>query len=165
MADATARNGFFERGGAWVLIQFVLIAAVIIPSILFHGVEMWPGIHAVGIVLLLAGGVFGISGVMILGRNSTPLPHPRDGSQLVQSGIYSVVRHPLYTSVMLASLGWALTWKSWFALPPALMLIPFFRAKVRREERWLLEKFPDYADYSRRIPRFIPNFRRPSKLN
>ena len=164
MADAPARSVFFERGGVWVLVQFGLIAAVLIPSILCHGVAMWPGIRAVGIVLLAVGGVFGISGVRMLGRNTTPLPHPRDGSQLVQSGIYRVVRHPLYTSVMLASLGWALSWESWLALPPALLLIPFFHAKARCEERWLREKFPEYADYSLRVPRFIPNFRRPSKL-
>ena len=100
---------------------------------------------------------------MALGRNSTPFPRPSDGSQLVQTGIYGMVRHPLYTSVMTASLGWALIWESWYAVLPALMLIPFFHAKVRREERWLQEKFPDYADYARRVPRFIPRFSR--KLN
>ena len=62
---------------------------------------------------------------------------------------------------MLASLGWALIWQSWQAFIASQVLIPFFHAKARREERWLREQFPDYADYERRVPRFIPRFGRP----
>ena len=74
----------------------------------------------------------------------------------MRHGIYSVMRHPLYTSVMLASLGWALLWQSGPALVAALLLAPFFDAKARREERWLAERFPDYGDYQRRVARFLP---------
>ena len=81
---------------------------------------------------------------------------PRHDSQLVQSGIYSRVRHPLYTSVILCSLGWALIWQSWPALVAAVALIPFFAAKTRREEHWLREKFPGYADYEKQVKRFVP---------
>lgn len=145
-----------------MLSQFVLLAAVIIPALRFHEAARWPGVCTAGLVLLLVSGVFGIAGVMVLGRNTTPFPQPRDGAHLVQSGIYGVVRHPLYTSAMLASLGWALAWGSWFSLLPALALIPFFHAKARREERWLRDKFPEYAAYARRVPRFIPRLRRPA---
>ena len=162
MADAPKGKGFFGRGGAWVLAQFVLLAFVFVTAAMFHEQAMWPGGRILGIVLMLLSGVFGIPGVWILGRNTTPFPHPLDGSHLVRNGIYGRVRHPLYTSVMLGSLGWALVWNSWFALLPALILIPFFQAKVRHEEGWLREKFPEYADYARRIPRFIPRFCRPA---
>jgi protein-S-isoprenylcysteine O-methyltransferase Ste14 len=74
----------------------------------------------------------------------------------VQHGIYARVRHPLYTSVMLASLGWALIWQSWPAFFAALALLPFFHAKARREEQWLSAQFPGYPDYARRVPRFLP---------
>jgi len=77
-------------------------------------------------------------------------------SQLVQHGIYAVIRHPLYTSVISVSLGWALVWQSWPAILVAAALIPFFHAKAHHEERWLREKFPEYADYERRVRRFIP---------
>jgi protein-S-isoprenylcysteine O-methyltransferase Ste14 len=83
---------------------------------------------------------------------------------LVQRGIYARVRHPLYTSVMLASLGWALIWQSGSSLLAALALVPFFHAKARREERWLCETFPDYADYASRVPRFIPRLAPVSKV-
>ena len=64
---------------------------------------------------------------------------------------------------MLASLGWALIWQSRPALIAALILIPFFHAKARREEQWLRKQFPDYVDYERRVPRFIPRLSRPPK--
>jgi len=61
--------------------------------------------------------------------------------------------------VMLLGLGWAMLCWSWLAMGVALGLIPFFRAKTRREERWLTEKFAGYADYARRVPRFWPRLR------
>ena len=116
---------------------------------------------AAGAGLFGLGGYLGIVEVVVLGRNRTPYPQPREGSLLVQRGIYARVRHPLYTSVMVASVGWALIWQSAPAFIAALVLIPFFHAKARREERWLRERFPDYPDYEDRVPRFIPRLRRP----
>ncbi len=49
-----------------------------------------------------------------------------------------------------------MVWQSWPAFLAAAMLIPFFHAKARHEERRLREKFPDYAEYERRVRRFIP---------
>ena len=126
MTDAPKASGFLSRGGAWVVVQSILMTAVI-----------------------------------VLGRNRTPYPQPREGSELVQHGVYAQVRHPLYTSVILASLRWSLIWQSWPAFIAALVLIPFFHAKARREELWLREQFPGYADYERRVPRFVPRLRRP----
>jgi protein-S-isoprenylcysteine O-methyltransferase Ste14 len=162
MTDATHRSGFLERGGAWVLAQFVLLTAVILLGVMFHGnwTRVW--LIAAGTGLFALGGGFGIAGVVVLGRNRTPFPQPRVNSELIQGGIYARVRHPLYTSVMLASLGWALIWQSWPALIVALVLIPYFVAKARREEGWLREKFPGYADYEKRVPRFLPRLLPPS---
>ncbi len=75
---------------------------------------------------------------------------------LVQHGIYARLRHPLYTAVFCAVLGWSLVWQSWPALAFSLALGVFFDAKARREESWLREKFPEYPDYERRVRRFIP---------
>lgn len=147
---------FFQRGGGWVLAQFVLMAAVLVlawrcPRNALGAWSLWTG----GVLLAL-GGAVGLAGVVALGRGTTPLPRPGPGAQFVQTGIYARIRHPLYLSVMLASLGWALLWQSWPALVAALALIPFLHAKARREERWLREAFPQYPDYAKRVPGFIP---------
>ena len=153
-------DGFLVRGGAWVVAQSILMIAVILLGVVFPGDGSRLAVIATGVVLFGAGGCFGIAGVIVLGRNRTPFPQPRPGSELVQRGIYARVRHPLYTSVMLASLGWALIWQSAAAFAAAIALIPFFHAKARREERWLCEMFPGYADYQKQVPRFIPRLQR-----
>ena len=156
MTDPRNPNNFIARGGAWVVVQFALMTAVIVLGVMFPGDWTCLPVIAAGSVLFVVGGYFGIAGMLVLGRNRTPYPQPRDGSELVQRGIYARVRHPLYTSVMLASLGWALIWQSAASCGAAVALIPFFHAKARREERWLRQQFPDYAGYERRVRRFIP---------
>ncbi len=161
---SNASNNFMARGGAWVIVQFVLMMAVIFLGVLAHGDWTQPTLMTAGAGLLVVGGYFGITGVLVLGRNRTPYPRPRAGSDLVQHGIYARVRHPLYTSVMLASLGWALVWQSATSFMAALVLVPFFHAKARREERWLCEKFPGYPEYAERVPRFVPRPGKPPNL-
>ena len=153
-------DGFLVRGGTWVVAQSILMMAVLLLAVVFPGDGTRLAVSATGGVFFCAGACFGIAGVIVLGRNRTPFPQPRPGSELVQRGIYARVRHPLYTSVMLASLGWALIWQSAAALAAAIVLIPFFHAKARREERWLCEMFPGYADYKKQVPRFIPRLQR-----
>jgi len=159
-----ARQPLHDRGALWVAAQTVLLLAVVVLAVVQAGDWTRTGLIAAGALLFTAGGVFGVAGVVVLGRNRTPFPRPREGSELVQRGIYARVRHPLYTSVMLSSLGWALIWQSTPALGVALVLIPFFWAKARHEEKWLREKFPGYADYARRVPPFLPRLRRRAKV-
>lgn len=150
---------FWQRGGAWVLAQSVLMAAAIVLGVVLHGDWTARAVIVSGVVLFLAGGGIGIAGVWVLGRNRTPFPRPRERSAFIQHGIYARVRHPLYLSVMLASLGWALIWQSWPSLIAALILIPFFQAKARHEEHWLRGTFPGYAEYERRVSAFLPRLR------
>ena len=105
---------------------------------------------------MVVGAGIALAGALALGRNLTPFPKPTEQAQLVRHGIYAIIRHPLYTSVISVSIGWALVWQSWPALLVAVTLIPFFHAKVRYEECWLRQKFPEYADYEKRVRRFIP---------
>ncbi len=148
-------NRFFQRGGAWVAAQGVLLTAVALLAVCFRG-GGFPSEVLAGVALMLVGASVALAGAMALGRNLTPFPKPSDSAQLVRHGIYAVVRHPLYTSVITVAIGWALVWQSWPALLVAAMLIPFFHAKALHEERWLRERFPGYADYERRVRRFIP---------
>jgi protein-S-isoprenylcysteine O-methyltransferase Ste14 len=152
-------EGLPNRGTIWVVTQSLLLLAVVLLGVLQPGDWTRAGLIVTGAVLFLVGGVVGVAGVLVLGRNRTPFPRPRENSELVQHAIYARVRHPLYTSVMLSSLGWALIWQSAAAAVAALVLVPFFLAKARHEERWLRAKFPAYADYARRVPAFLPRLR------
>jgi protein-S-isoprenylcysteine O-methyltransferase Ste14 len=147
---------FLERGGIWVVSQAVLLLSVLGLSLVFHSSPRSQGMLLAGVSLLIVGGGFGTAGFLALRGNLTPFPKPRPGGSLVRSGIYAWVRHPLYTSVLLSAIGWALAWQSWPALLAALCLAPFFEAKARREENWLREQFAEYAEYARQTRRFIP---------
>jgi protein-S-isoprenylcysteine O-methyltransferase Ste14 len=109
-----------------------------------------------GGALLLLGAWLGIRGDRDLGAHRTPFPRPKDNADLVTSGIYARVRHPLYAAVIALGMAWALLWRSEPALVLAVVQVPFFDAKARREERWLRERFAGYDEYAKRVQRFIP---------
>lgn len=156
---------FWHRGGGWVLVQSALMIAVVVLGVGFQGDWSHEPLILTGVALFLAGGVVGIAGVRALGNNRWSAIHPREGSALVQQGIYAQVRHPLYLSVILVSLGWAGIWQSWPSFIVAVTVIPFFYAKARREEVWLRQRFSEYVNYEKRVPRFFPSLRprRPAK--
>ena len=54
------------------------------------------------------------------------------------------------------ALGWALYVQGWLTLGYVVALFVFLDAKSRREERWLAERFPAYADYQQRVRKLIP---------
>ena len=112
---------------------------------------MVAGLALGGIGLTLA-----VAGLWWLGDNLSALPHPKDDATLVQSGPYRVVRHPIYSGLIVGALGWALMNTSLLTLVYAVILLVFFDIKSRREERWLARKFPDYAAYQARVAKLIP---------
>jgi amino acid transporter len=147
---------FCERGGVWVVVQSILMLTVIgvAPG---TSSELGTFTLRVGWLLIGLGALFGLAGVAALKGNRTAFPKPREGSELVQHGIYAWVRHPLYTSVLLVSMGWALIWQSAIALLLALGMVPFFYAKAKLEEHWLRARFSEYAGYEGRVrSRFLP---------
>ncbi|MBM3844727.1 MAG: isoprenylcysteine carboxylmethyltransferase family protein [Verrucomicrobia bacterium] len=146
----------FRRGSGWVIAQFAIMFALLAAGPVWPGdwtaAWSWPA----GSVLLILGAWLGIRGERDLGKHRTPYPRPKPDCQLITSGIYGFIRHPLYAAVITLGFAWALLWRSEPALVLAALQIPFFDAKARREERWLLERFTAYADYTRRVKRFIP---------
>lgn len=147
---------FIQRGGLWVAGQSGLLFAVIILGVVFHGGGKNLPIMACGAGFFAIALGCGLAGAVALGRNLTPFPKPFTHTQLVQGGIYGLMRHPLYTAVFCGSVGWALVWQSWPALVTSLALGAFFDAKARHEERWLRQQFPDYDGYAQKVCRFIP---------
>lgn len=107
-------------------------------------------------MLLLLGGASAVAAVFTLGSNLSPLPHPKAGTTLVTSGPYRLVRHPIYSGVLLMSLGWALVNASSLTLFYGALLTLLFDRKARREERALQAALPEYADYQKRSKRLLP---------
>jgi protein-S-isoprenylcysteine O-methyltransferase Ste14 len=141
---------------AWIAAQFGTLALLLVVGPLWggHWENYWSA--RVGRGLLILSGVIALGGFLSLGRNLTPNPQPRANATLVQHGIYAFIRHPLYCSLILGGFGWALLWRSVPALAAALVLAAVLNGKSRVEERFLRERFPEYATYSRKVRRFIP---------
>jgi protein-S-isoprenylcysteine O-methyltransferase Ste14 len=114
---------------------------------------MW---FAIGAGALVSGCWLLLRGFFDLGPSMTPLPRPRHGGRLIESGIYARLRHPIYAGLILGSLGWSALTRSPAAVVVAVVLAAFLDAKSRREEAWLLDRYPAYAAYRLRTKRFLP---------
>ena len=144
-----------RRGEGWFLLQMVLFGVILVaPRIISMSFPWW--LQGLGVVLLAAGGVFGTWGMVALGRNLTPFPKPIEGGELVTTGPYARVRHPIYTGLILGTLGWALFRANLIGVALAAALFVFFDLKSRREERWLVEAYAGYTEYQRRVRKLIP---------
>ena len=91
-----------------------------------------------------------------LGANLTPLPCPKDNAVLIQTGFYQYVRHPIYFGVLLAAVAWLLIFPGIYILLYSICLFLLFDIKARREEVWLIERFPSYREYQTRVKKLIP---------
>ena len=149
------------RGAEWVAVQIVLLVAIMLIPPNLAGLPAWP--EPIRTISLFAGLVIGFFGLALvgisslnLGTNLSVFPRPVDDGVLVQSGLYAIVRHPIYSGVILSALGWSLFRASLPALILTVALALFFDQKARREERWLEQKYPDYPGYRQRVRKLIP---------
>jgi protein-S-isoprenylcysteine O-methyltransferase Ste14 len=149
------------RGEGWVIGQLALLALLVVVS-LPQLPTLWPAGGfgwarlAAGSAAIAIGGWSAVRGLTDLGESLTPMPRPRADGRLIESGIYARLRHPIYAGLMLASIGWSVLTASLPAFLVALLLAAFLDAKARREEAWLLDRYPGYWDYRRRSKRFVP---------
>lgn len=148
-------------GEGWVVGQFALIGLLIIvglsgkPTLWPASFIGWVGFLA-GVAALAVGGWLAFRAMVDLGASMTPVPRPRPDGHLIDSGIYTRLRHPIYAGLMLAGFGWSALTQSVGAFVVALLLAAFLDAKARREETWLLERYDAYEAYRRRSKRFVP---------
>ncbi len=162
-APPVARAAWWKgpRGEWYVAGQVALIALGL------FGPRTWPGgphlaigdpvIQTAAAVLLIAGGLGLLAaGGIWLGRNLTPVPHPKDGSRLVDTGPFALVRHPMYAGGIVLGFGWALYVRGPLTLGYAILIFAFLDIKSRREEQWLREAFAGYEAYQRRVRKLIP---------
>jgi protein-S-isoprenylcysteine O-methyltransferase Ste14 len=146
------------RGEGWVVIQAVLFGLLALAGTAGPAwSDPWlvPG-RVAGAVLVGTGLVTAGLGLVGLRENLTAVPRPVEGGRLIESGIYGLVRHPIYTGIIAAAAGFGLVTASLPALLVALAFLFFFDLKSRREEAWLLAAYPGYARYRRRVRKLVP---------
>jgi protein-S-isoprenylcysteine O-methyltransferase Ste14 len=119
-----------------------------------------PLLRVVGLALIVLGVLFLALAGYAYWKTNHALPYvtptPNAGAKLVETGIYSRVRHPIYTAVLLGAFGLALAHGHVAPLLIALIMGVFFTAKARYEETMLRGVYPTYANYMERTGRFLP---------
>ena len=138
----------------WLLVVFQVIRAD------WLGLRLWPhtlAVEAAGLALTIAGCLFAIWARVTLGSNWSGLPKVKQEHELIVKGPYALVRHPIYSGLLLGlagtfiavgTLGGVLVW--------VLMAISY-AIKMRQEERLMRETFPEaYPEYRRRVKALIP---------
>jgi protein-S-isoprenylcysteine O-methyltransferase Ste14 len=110
----------------------------------------------IGLVLLTLGLGFAIWARLHIGRNwGTPMTQ-KDDPELVTSGPYHLVRHPIYSGVLLAGIGTCVA-LSWLWLTAVVLAGVYFVYSATVEERYLTAQFPDhYPAYKRTTKMLVP---------
>jgi protein-S-isoprenylcysteine O-methyltransferase Ste14 len=145
-----------KRGEGWVLLQLVLFVLVAVAPLFVERYPFPPWLRVLGALISLAGVALATLGLLALGPSLSPFPKPVDNGQLVTTGIYGIVRHPIYTGLIIGAIGWALLTAALLGLVLAIVLFLFFDVKSRREERWLAQKYAGYGAYRERVRKLIP---------
>ncbi|MGN6392101.1 MAG: methyltransferase family protein [Gemmatimonadales bacterium] len=143
-------------------------APLVIGVLLFAAPRLWPGVltrrfvpvgpifPVLGTLLLAAGLGFSVWARRHLGRNWSTNVVVKEDHALVRTGPYRLVRHPIYTGLLLAFFGMALAIGEWRALAGLVCFVISFAIKSRLEEARMRETFPAYEQYRRETRALIP---------
>lgn len=110
----------------------------------------------VGMILTVIGSIVVVLAFAKLNHRLSPFPTPVRDGDLVQTGVYGFARHPIYSGLLLAALGYALLLGSGTKLLVTALLALLFYYKSSYEEKLLERRFPAYEAYRKRVGRFGP---------
>lgn len=122
--------------------------------LIFHDAETssW-----IGLLLCVLGVATRLLALQKLGKQFSAYVTLQEEHELVQSGIYGVVRHPLYLSLLFAGPGFALVFRSLLVWPILALTLAFITIRIRQEERLLAAKFGGVFDqYCKRTWTLMP---------
>ena len=115
-------------------------------------------LSSAGVFVAVSGVVISVVAMLKLDQNLTAFPTPKANSELVSSGLYKFIRHPIYTGVILFVFGYAVFKMSIFKMILAVLLLILFWFKSKYEEKRLQEKYSGYSEYQQKTGRFFPKF-------
>ena len=114
-------------------------------------------IIVLGTIAIVIGCIMNIMGRFNLGSNWANHIKIYDEHTLVQKGMYKIVRHPLYASIMLMFYGACLVYRNLLCfLAVTVIFIPFMYYRAKQEEALLIQTFSEYNDYKNRVGMFFP---------
>jgi protein-S-isoprenylcysteine O-methyltransferase Ste14 len=110
-----------------------------------------------GVAVTVAGLLFAVWARVYLGQNWSSAVTIKEDHELVQTGPYGLVRHPIYTGILTGILGSAIAIGEVRGLVSVLLFLASFWIKLKLEERWMRETFgAKYDEYARRVRALVP---------
>jgi protein-S-isoprenylcysteine O-methyltransferase Ste14 len=118
-------------------------------------VGLWP--FWLGAAVTIAGLLFAVWAREHLGRNWSRSVTIKQGHELITTGPYSVVRHPIYTGILTGFLGMAIAISQVRGFIVFILFFLAFWIKLRMEEQWMRSQFGEtYATYAHRTAALVP---------
>jgi protein-S-isoprenylcysteine O-methyltransferase Ste14 len=118
-----------------------------------------PSIGKFGVTVTVVGIAFAIWARWHLGENWSATVTLKEGHELISSGPYRYIRHPIYSGMLVAFVGTALALGEYRALISVGIVLVAFYTKAKKEERLLTQEFGEkFREHSRRTGMFLPKF-------
>jgi len=114
-------------------------------------IQVTPFSYFVGFLIIIIAFIILLVAIKDLGRNLSPFPRPINNSNLVTSGIYRYMRHPMYYSLIFISFGIFITKLSIYYLFLLISLGLIIKFKISLEEQYLNNKFKNYLLYKNNV--------------
>jgi protein-S-isoprenylcysteine O-methyltransferase Ste14 len=142
-----------------IVIAIVLLSTNRIPLPWLYR-ELWPqGIWPfwIGAAITVAGLLFAVWARLHLGRNWSSAVTIKQGHELITTGPYALVRHPIYTGILAGFLGSAIALSQVRGVVGFALVFVVLWAKLRMEEEWMRSQFGEtYAAYARHTAALVP---------
>jgi len=142
-----------------VALTYVIIQAIILGLLIFVNITYGFSVRKFVIIGSILEWI-GILGILVaaysIRRSLTAMPLPKEHGQLATNGLYKYVRHPMYTSVLIFSLGLAINSGEFYKYLLVVALTALFYYKSIYEEVYLTKKYIGYAEYAQKTPRLLP---------
>ena len=143
------------KGWFYVTAQFLLLIVIALSK----GAAKHPSLATIFGAILFAASIFIlIIAVKELRPSLTALPEPKVDAPLITTGIYGMIRHPMYLAVIMMAIGMSLVHWSMAAAIETVLLVMVLGFKLRYEDLLLHEKWPDAHDYQKSTGAVIPKF-------
>lgn len=153
------RQGFVGYRLISIVIVVGFFAAERATHVATHS-QLWHTPLALGIaasLIVLAGAAFTVWARVVLGRNWSAEVTFKEDHELIESGPYSLARHPIYTGLITMALGTAVAYGRALGFVLFLALCGGLWWKARQEEQIMSRHFPEaYAEYRTRVHAIVP---------
>lgn len=134
----------------FVIVQFSLLFFLIYAA-------NWHSTGPFSVLFFILGTFLGLWAIFTVGLTKVKiLPEIKKGTDLVTKGPFSLIRHPMYTSLIIFSIGLVLTNPAWYMYIGFVLLVTDLILKLHYEERKLLLYFDAYAQYKKSTYFLIP---------